>query len=237
MGNARFSHIQRGSATHGLMIQMFHVGKSFAAHTPALEDITFRVEAGEFACLTGPSGAGKTTLLRLLYAAEWPDQGHIVVNGRNLTRLSRRRIPEFRRSIGIVFQDFKLLPTKTAFENVAFAQRVLAVPERIIRRRVAEVLTRVGIAHKKAALPQQLSGGEQQRVALARALVNEPTLILADEPTGNLDDVLAQEIMALLYEVNADGTTIFIATHDRKLVASTPGPILTLAHGHLQARQ
>jgi cell division transport system ATP-binding protein len=219
------------------MIQMFHVCKSFAARTPALEDITFRVEAGEFVCLTGPSGAGKTTLLRLLYAAEQPDRGHIVVNGRNLTRLSRLRIPEFRRSIGIVFQDFKLLPTKTAFENVAFAQRVLAVPERIIRRRVAEVLARMGIVHKKDALPQQLSGGEQQRVALARALVNEPALILADEPTGNLDDVLAQEIMALLYEVNADGTTIFIATHDRQLVASAPGPVLTLERGRLQPRR
>lgn len=215
------------------MIQMFHVFKSFAAHMPALEDITFRVEAGEFATLTGPSGAGKTTLLRLLYAAEWPDQGNIIVNGRNLTRLARRRIPAFRRSLGMVFQDFKLLPTKTAFENVAFAQRVLAIPERDVRRRVVEVLKRVGIAHRKDALPQQLSGGEQQRVALARALVNEPALILADEPTGNLDDALAQEIMALLYEVNADGTTILIATHDRKLVASAPGHVLTLEHGHL----
>jgi len=215
------------------MIQMFHVFKSFAANVPALEDITFRVEAGEFATLTGPSGAGKTTLLRLLYAAALPDQGNIIVNGRNLTRLARRRIPEFRRSLGIVFQDFKLLPTKTAFENVAFAQRVLAIPERDIRRRVAEVLKRMGIAHRKDALPQQLSGGEQQRVALARALVNEPALILADEPTGNLDDALAQEIMALLYEVNADGTTILIATHDRKLVASAPGHVFTLEHGRL----
>jgi cell division transport system ATP-binding protein len=216
------------------MIQMYHVYKSFAAHAPALEDITFRVEAGEFVVLTGPSGAGKTTLLRLLYAAERPDQGHIIVNGRNVTRLSRRRIAEFRRSIGIVFQDFKLLPAKTAFENVAFAQRVFAIPERLIRRRVSEVLARVGISQKKDALPQQLSGGEQQRVALARALVNEPALILADEPTGNLDDVLAQEILSLLYEVNADGTTVLLATHDRKLVASAPGRVLTLEHGRLQ---
>ncbi|HSF29958.1 MAG TPA: cell division ATP-binding protein FtsE [Candidatus Tectomicrobia bacterium] len=215
------------------MIQMLHVFKSFAANSPALEDITFRVEAGEFAILTGPSGAGKTTLLRLLYAAERPDRGYIIVNGRNLTRLARWRIPEFRRSIGIVFQDFKLLPTKTAFENVAFAQRVLAIPERQVRRRVADVLKRVGISHRKDALPPQLSGGEQQRVALARALVNEPALILADEPTGNLDDVLAQEILALLYELNADGTTILIATHDRELVASAPGRVLTLDHGRL----
>lgn len=215
------------------MIQMFHVFKSFVTKTPALEDITFRVEAGEFAVVTGPSGAGKTTLLRLLYAAEWPDRGHIIVNGRNVTRLARRRLPDFRRSIGIVFQDFKLLPTKTAFENVAFAQRVLAIPERAVRRRVAEVLKRVGISHRKDALPQQLSGGEQQRVALARALVNEPALILADEPTGNLDDALAQEILALFYEVNADGTTVLIATHDRKLVASAPGRVLTLDHGRL----
>ncbi|MGH8072269.1 MAG: cell division ATP-binding protein FtsE [Candidatus Entotheonellia bacterium] len=217
------------------MIQMFHVFKSFAANSPALEDITFRVEAGEFVILTGPSGAGKTTLLRLLYAAERPDRGHIIVNRRNVARLARRRIPEFRRSIGIVFQDFKLLPTKTAFENVAFAQRVLAIPEREVRRRVAEVLTRVGISHRKNALPPHLSGGEQQRVALARALVNEPALILADEPTGNLDDVLAQEIMALLYEVNVDGTTVLIATHDRKLVASAPGRVLTLDRGRLRS--
>ncbi|HXH12150.1 MAG TPA: cell division ATP-binding protein FtsE [Alphaproteobacteria bacterium] len=215
------------------MIQMFHVFKSFSARLSALEDITFRVEPGEFVFLTGPSGAGKTTLLRLLYAAERPDRGQIVVNGRNVTRLSRRSIPTFRRSIGIVFQDFKLLPTKTAFENVAFAQRVLAIPERLVRRRVAQVLTRVGLSHKKDALPQELSGGEQQRVALARALVNEPALILADEPTGNLDDGLAQEILALLYEVNADGTTVLIATHDRQLVASTPGRVLTLDHGRL----
>jgi cell division transport system ATP-binding protein len=217
------------------MIQMLHVFKSFAANSPALEDITFQVEAGEFAVLTGPSGAGKTTLLRLLYAAERPERGNIIVNRRNLTRLARRRVPEFRRSIGIVFQDFKLLPTKTAFENVAFAQRVLAVPERDIRRRVAEVLKRVGISHRKDALPPQLSGGEQQRIALARALVNEPALILADEPTGNLDDVLAQEIMALLHEMNADGTTVFIATHDRDLVASAPGRVLTLDQGRLRS--
>jgi cell division transport system ATP-binding protein len=217
------------------MIQMFHVFKSFAPKVAALEDITLQVEPGEFVFLTGPSGAGKTTLLRLLYAAERPDRGQIVVNGRNVTRLSRRAIPEFRRSIGIVFQDCKLLPTKTAFENVAFAQRVLAVPERLVRRRVAQVLRRVGLAHKQDALPQQLSGGEQQRVALARALVNEPALILADEPTGNLDDALAREILALLYEVNADGTTVLIATHDRQLVASAPGRVLTLDHGRLQS--
>jgi cell division transport system ATP-binding protein len=215
------------------MIQMLHVFKSFATHSPALEDITFRVEAGEFAVLTGPSGAGKTTLLRLLYAAERPDRGNIIVNRRNVTRMARRRIPEFRRSLGVVFQDFKLLPTKTTFENVAFAQRVLAVPEREVRRRVAEVLKRVGISHRKDALPPQLSGGEQQRVALARALVNEPALILADEPTGNLDDVRAREIMALLFELNADGTTIFLATHDRHLVALAPGRVLTLDQGRL----
>ena len=204
------------------MIQMLHVFKSFAANSPALEDITFQIEAGEFAVLTGPSGAGKTTLLRLLYAAERPERGNIIVNRRNLTRLTRRRIPEFRRSIGIIFQDFKLLPTKTAFENVAFAQRVLALPEREVRRRVADVLKRVGMSHRKDALPPQLSGGEQQRIALARALVNEPALILADEPTGNLDDVLAHDIMGLFHEMNADGATVFIATHDRRRSAMTP---------------
>jgi cell division transport system ATP-binding protein len=217
------------------MIQMLHVFKSFTSGSLALEDITFRVEAGEFAILTGASGAGKTTLLRLLYAAERPERGNIIVNRRNVTRLARRRVPEFRRSIGIIFQDYKLLPTKTAFENVAFAQRVLAVPDRQIRRRVADVLKRVGIAHRQDALPPQLSGGEQQRVALARALVNEPALILADEPTGNLDEARAQEILGLLYEVNADGTTVFIATHDQHLVASAPGRVLALERGRLRS--
>jgi cell division transport system ATP-binding protein len=227
--------MRRHDAACGLMIQMLHVFKSFTAGSLALEDITFRVEAGEFAILTGASGAGKTTLLRLLYAAERPERGNIIVNRRNVTRLARRRVPEFRRSIGIIFQDYKLLPTKTAFENVAFAQRVLAVPERQIRRRVADVLKRVGIAHRQDALPPQLSGGEQQRVALARALVNEPALILADEPTGNLDEVRAQEILGLLYEVNADGTTVLIATHDQHLVASAPGRVLALEHGRLRS--
>lgn len=216
------------------MIQMFHVFKTFGTATKALEDITFQVDPGEFVFLTGPSGAGKTTLLRLLYAAERPDRGHIIVNGRNVTRMSRRLIPYLRRSIGIVFQDFKLLPTQTAFDNVAFAQRVLEVPERLIKRRVTQILGRVGLSHKKDVLPQHLSGGEQQRVALARALVNEPALILADEPTGNLDDALAQEIMMLFCEVNADGTTVLIATHDRQLVASVPARVLTLDHGRLQ---
>src|SRR5262245_61064261 len=227
--------MRRHDAACGLMIQMLHVFKSFTAGSLALEDITFRVEAGEFTILTGASGAGKTTLLRLLYAAERPERGNIIVNRRNVTRLARRRVPEFRRSIGIIFQDYKLLPTKTAFENVAFAQRVLAVPERQIRRRVADVLKRVGIAHRQGALPPQLSGGEQQRVALARALVNEPALILADEPTGNLDEARAQEILGLLYEVNADGTTVLIATHDQHLVASVPGRVLALEHGRLRS--
>jgi cell division transport system ATP-binding protein len=216
------------------MIQLFHIFKTFGPEVTALEDITFQVEPGEFVVLTGPSGAGKSTLLRLLYGAEQPDQGYIIVNGRNVTRLSRRLIPGLRRSIGIIFQDFKLLPTKTAFENVAFAQRVIKVPERFIRRRVTQMLARVGLSHKKDAFPRQLSGGEQQRVALARALVNEPALILADEPTGNLDDALGQEIMALFREVNADGTTVLIATHDRALVAEAPGRVLTLEHGQLR---
>ena len=216
------------------MIQLFHICKTFGPEVKALEDITFQVEPGEFVVLTGPSGAGKSTLLRLLYGAEQPDEGRIIVNGRNVTRLSRRLIPGLRRSIGIVFQDFKLLPTKTAFENVAFAQRVIKVPERFIRRRVTQMLARVGLSHKKDAFPRQLSGGEQQRVALARALVNEPALILADEPTGNLDDALGQEIMALFREVNVDGTTVLIATHDRALVAAAPGRVLTLEHGQLR---
>ncbi|MGH8060334.1 MAG: cell division ATP-binding protein FtsE [Candidatus Entotheonellia bacterium] len=216
------------------MIQLFHVFKTFGADAKALEDITFHVQPGEFVCLVGPSGAGKTTLLRLLYGEERPDRGQILVNGRNMARLSRRRLPSLRRSIGIVFQDFKLLPTKTAFENVAFAQRVLGVPERLIRRRVTRILTRVSLSDKRDAFPRQLSGGEQQRVALARALVNEPALILADEPTGNLDDALAQEIMAMFREVNTDGTTVFIATHNRELVARVPGRVLALDHGQIR---
>ena len=198
------------------MIQMYHVFKSFAAHAPALEDITFRVEAGEFAVLTGPSGAGKTTLLRLLYAAERPDRGNIIVNRRNVTRLARRRIPGISAFHWYRLSGFQAyFPQKLPLKMSPSRNGSWPFPNARSVGGSQTCLKRVGISHRKDALPPQLSGGEQQRVALARALVNEPALILADEPTGNLDDALAQDIHGLAYEVNVDGTTVLIATHDR----------------------
>jgi cell division transport system ATP-binding protein len=198
--------------THGL-------GKAYGRGLYALRDLTLTVDKGEFVFLTGPSGAGKSTLLRLLLLQERPTEGSAIVGGRNLIRLSRREVQAYRRTVGFVFQDFKLIPTKTVFENVSFALRVLGVPIEHQRRRTYQVLKWVGLQHRLNAYPLQLSGGEQQRVAIARALVNEPQLVLADEPTGNLDPDLSLEIMNLFRDINASGTTVLVATHDRELPA------------------
>jgi cell division transport system ATP-binding protein len=185
--------------------------------------------------LTGPSGAGKSTLLRLLLLQERPTEGSAIVNGRNLVRMSRREIQAYRRSVGFVFQDFKLVPTKTVFENVSFALRVLGTPVEQQRRRTYQVLKWVGLQHRLNAFPLELSGGEQQRVAIARALVNEPQLILADEPTGNLDPDLSLEIMNLFRDINASGTTVLVATHDRELIKWVGRRTVHLEHGRLLA--
>jgi cell division transport system ATP-binding protein len=197
----------------------------------ALRDLNLQVDRGEFAFLTGPSGAGKSTLLRLLLLEERPSEGEIIVAGRNLSHLTRDEIQAYRRTVGFVFQDFKLIPTKTVFENVSFVQRVLGRPVEEQRRSTYQVLKWVGLQHRLNALPEELSGGEQQRVAIARALVNEPHLVLADEPTGNLDPDLSLEIMNLFRDMNARGTTVLVATHDRELIKWVGRRVIQLDHG------
>ena len=197
----------------------------------ALHDLSLTVEQGEFVFLTGPSGAGKSTFLRLLLMQERPTSGELVVNGQNLANLRRREIQEYRRSIGFIFQDFKLIPTRTLLENVSFVPEVIGVSPAQQRRRAFQVLKWVGLQHRMNAYPADLSGGEQQRIAIARALVNGPTIVLADEPTGNLDPDLSLEIMNLLREVNAGGTTVVVATHDRELIRLVGRRTVTLDQG------
>ncbi len=201
------------------MIQMFHVYKAYANAPPCLSDVTLQIEKGEFVFITGPSGAGKTTLLKLIFCAERATQGQVLVDGRNLGRIRSSAIPFLRRNVGVVFQDFKLLTHRTVAENVAFTLQVLGVSRVECEERVRKMLERVGLAHKADCLPPRLSGGEQQRVVIARALVNEPTILLADEPTGNLDPDLTVEVMDLLCDVNVRGTTVVVATHDANLLA------------------
>ncbi len=215
------------------MIRLFHVVKQYTQDERALDDVSLKLDKGEFAFLTGHSGAGKTTLMRLLFAQETPNAGQIIVDGRQLNRMTARERPALRRNIGVVFQDFKLLQRRTVFENVAFAMEVLGRPRREIRERVHSVLKQVGLEHKTKVLPVRLSGGEQQRVAIARALVNEPKVVLADEPTGNLDEPLALEIMRLFESCNARGTTVLVSTHDHRLTEVFKRRVLTLAGGRL----
>jgi cell division transport system ATP-binding protein len=198
------------------MIQLHHVWKVYdvgPVKVEALTDVSFKVGKGEFVCLVGPSGAGKTTLLRLLYRDELPTQGEVLVDGRDVTRLRRSKIPELRRTIGVVFQEAKLLPSRTIFENVAFVLQVLGARRKIIAERAFECLKAVGLSAKAHAFPPQLSQGEQQRVALARALVKEPLLLLADEPTADLDERMGGEILDLLRAAHQRGTTVLLATH------------------------
>ena len=217
------------------MIQLFHVSKRYASDAPVLDDISLEVGKGEFVWLTGPSGAGKSTLLRLLFCAEKPSDGQILVGGRNTARLSQRGIPFLRRNIGVVFQDFKLLENRTVLENVGYALEVIGCSDAEIRERALKRLDQVGLAHKAQSLPQRLSGGEQQRVAIARALVNEPAIVLADEPTGNLDPGLTDQILELLFSANARGCTVVVATHDRGLLARHPKRTIALHMGKLVA--
>jgi cell division transport system ATP-binding protein len=199
----------------------------------ALRDLSLTVGKSEFVFLTGPSGAGKSTFLRLLLLQERPSEGEIFVNGSNLAKLSRHEIQEYRRGIGFVFQDFKLFPTRTVLENISFVPEVLGVSAQQQQRRAFQVLKWVGLQHRMNAYPRDLSGGEQQRIAIARALVNDPALLLADEPTGNLDPDLSLEIMNLLREVNAGGTTVLVATHDRELIRLVGRRTVTLDSGRL----
>ena len=215
------------------MIETHGLGKAYGRGLYALRDLTLTVDKGEFVFLTGPSGAGKSTLLRLLLLQDRPTEGVAIVNGRNLVRMSRREVQAYRRSVGFVFQDFKLIQSKTVFENVSFALQVLGTPIEQQRRRTYQVLKWVGLQHRLQAYPMELSGGEQQRVAIARALVNEPQLVLADEPTGNLDPDLSLEIMNLFRDINASGTTVLVATHDRELIKWVGRRTVHLEHGRL----
>ena len=216
------------------MIETVGLGKSYErGELFALRDLTIKVDKGEFVFLTGPSGAGKSTLLRLLLVQERPTEGEVIVNGRNLARLTRNEIQAYRRTVGFVFQDFKLIATKTVFENVSFALRVLGMPIEQQRRKTYQVLKWVGLQHRLNAFPTELSGGEQQRVAIARALVNEPHLVLADEPTGNLDPDLSLEIMNLFRDMNSRGTTVLVATHDRELIRWVGRRVIQLEHGRM----
>jgi cell division ATP-binding protein FtsE len=202
------------------MIRVFDVYKTYDKHTSALAALSLHVDQGEMVFLTGPSGAGKTTLLRLLYGAEQPERGQIIVNGRNIARLQRRHLPDLRRSLGLVFQDFKLLPDRTAFDNIAFVLRVVGAPRREIRQRVTRLLYHVGLSHQRDVPARQLSGGEQQRVAIARALVKNPKLLLCDEPTGALDYLTSRSILQFLQQVNEKyGTTIVMVTHNTAISA------------------
>lgn len=212
------------------MIQIFHLFKNFGPSI-ALSDLNLRVHEGEFVFVTGPSGAGKTTLLRLIFGGEIPTSGHILINGVNLSRISRLKLDLLRRKIGFVFQDFKLLSKKTVFENVALALEVTGEHPSVIRKKTHQTLKLVGLAEKEKAYPLQLSGGEQQRVAIARAIVKDPLILLADEPTGNLDSDLTKDIMILFRSIHLKGTTVVIATHSRELLEDTAQRTVFLHNG------
>ena len=215
------------------MIRMYHVSKSYGRDELALDDINFKLAKGEFAFLTGHSGAGKSTLLKLIFGAEMVSEGYLLVGGQDLNRMNDRDISQLRQEIGVVFQDYRLLAHKTVAENVSFVLQMLGQPAGYIRDRVRQVLREVGLEHKSKTLINRLSGGEQQRVAIARALVGEPRLILADEPTGNLDQDMAVEIIQLFEQCNARGTTVLVATHSRDLVERFKKRVIQLEAGRL----
>ncbi len=216
------------------MIELHNVTVSYQKDAPALSGVNLKIPKGDFVFLTGPSGAGKSTLLRLVYAAVKPSHGHVVVDGQNVTRMTRHQIPFLRRNIGVVFQDFKLLQTRSVFDNVAVTLEVLGWEKKDIGKKVYHVLKQLGIEHKMEASPQRLSGGEQQRVALARALVNDPKILLADEPTGNLDDHNKDQILKIFKEANIRGTTVIIASHDKRVVHYSHNRIVHLEKGRIK---
>ena len=215
------------------MIQLYNVTKIYTGDIPALQGITMQVQKGEFVFITGKSGAGKSTLLRLIFRAELPTKGAVLVNNFNIARLQRQSIPFLRRNIGVVFQDFKLLPQKTVFENIAFALEVIGIPTREISPRVMRLLQHIHLKDKHDEFPLRLSGGEQQRVAVARAIINNPPILLADEPTGNLDPEISAEIMQLFKEINQRGTTVVVATHDVELIKRMRKKVFCLDKGKL----
>ncbi len=227
---------ERGGARPAIVMK--NVSKTYKSNsTPAIMNISFRVERGEFVFIVGPSGSGKSTILRLLMKEIEPSQGGIYVDGKDTTKLKRHQIPYLRRKLGVVFQDFRLLKNRNVFDNVAFAQRVIGADTKTIKRRVPSVLSIVGILEKHQKFPRQLSGGEQQRVALARAIVNDPMILLCDEPTGNLDPKNSWEIMALLDEINQKGTTVIVVTHNMDIVNAMHKRVITINKGVLISDQ
>jgi len=216
------------------MISFDHVSKQYKhGNRPALDDVSFKIDPGEFVFLVGLSGSGKSSLLRLLLREEFPSSGVVMLDGVNVGKLRNRKLPAFRRKLGIVFQDFRLLPTKSVFDNIAFGMQVVGKSRKEIKARVPEVLNLVGLEGKETRLPTQLSGGEQQRVAIARAIVNGPKLLLADEPTGNLDPSTSVGIMKILDRINRTGTTVLMATHDVAIVDQMRKRIIQMETGHL----
>ena len=213
------------------MIRLDHVSKSYEVGKPALEDVTIHIDPGEFVFVVGDSGSGKSTLIRLLLKELEPTKGKIYINGQDLKKVTHKKIPMYRRNVGVVFQNFRLLPDRNVYENVAFAMKVVESSNRDIKKKVPSILSMVGLAAKYRSRPSQLSGGEQQRVAIARALVNEPKIILADEPTGNLDSDNTWEIMKLLEEINQRGTTVLVVTHNMEIVRTMNKRVITIKKG------
>ena len=215
------------------MITFEHVSKTYPGGSHALDDLSLHIGQGEFVFVLGHSGAGKSTFLKMILREEVPTEGTVIVAGHDVTKLKKREVPYFRRQLGVVFQDFRLIPSMNVYDNVAFAMRVTDVPEKTIRDRVPYVLSLVGLEHKMEQYPEQLSGGEQQRVALARALVHTPQLIIADEPTGNIDPEMSFEMMELLTAINSVGITVVVVTHEHDLVRRFRKRVITIDHGHL----
>lgn len=215
------------------MIQFKNVSKTYSTGTDALHDVSLQIDKGEFVFIVGASGAGKSTFLKLIMHETTPTSGEIIVNGQNLNKMKRRQVPYLRRTMGIVFQDFRLIDKMTVFDNVAFAMRAVGAPPSVIKKRVPYILDLVNLSHKAKSKPSELSGGEQQRVSLARALVNNPSMIIADEPTGNIDPELSYEIMQLLMAINKRGTTILVVTHEHELVHSFPKRVVEIDRGRI----
>lgn len=215
------------------MLRMENVSKVYPGGSVALKDVDIHIKPGEFVFVVGPSGAGKSTFIKMLFREVLPTTGSIFVNGVDILSLTPKEIPYMRRQLGIIFQDYRLLPDRTVYENVAFAMQVIETPHRKIKRRVLNVLDLVGLRHRANAYPNELSGGEQQRIAIARAIVNDPILVIADEPTGNLDPETSWDIMEIFKEINASGTTIVMATHDKEIVDAMGKRVVAIEHGNI----
>ena len=215
------------------MLRMENVSKVYPGGSVALQDVDIHIKPGEFVFVVGPSGAGKSTFIKMLFREVLPTTGSIFVNGVDILSLTPKEIPYMRRQLGIIFQDYRLLPDRTVYENVAFAMQVIETPHRKIKRRVLNVLDLVGLRHRANAYPNELSGGEQQRIAIARAIVNDPILVIADEPTGNLDPETSWDIMEIFKEINASGTTIVMATHDKEIVDAMGKRVVAIEHGNI----